>query len=65
MTDNNFILQQIICDWLFNISSLLFSFSQELNSKDEILPYYIIKVLGRFDGVPGFFVAGIFAASLG
>ncbi|XP_065221049.1 putative sodium-dependent multivitamin transporter [Planococcus citri] len=36
-----------------------------LQSKDEILPFYVMNVLGRYDGVPGFFVAGIFAASLG
>ncbi|XP_074025335.1 sodium-coupled monocarboxylate transporter 2 [Leptinotarsa decemlineata] len=37
----------------------------EITAADEILPYYVINILGRLKGVTGFFVAGIFAASLG
>lgn len=36
-----------------------------INGKDELLPFYIMKVLGHLKFVNGFFVAGIFAASLG
>lgn len=39
--------------------------SGEITSADEILPLYIITVMGHLKGVTGFFVAGIFAASLG
>uniref|UniRef100_A0A6P7F9A0 Sodium-coupled monocarboxylate transporter 2 n=1 Tax=Diabrotica virgifera virgifera TaxID=50390 RepID=A0A6P7F9A0_DIAVI len=37
----------------------------EISASDEILPYYIITVMGHMRGLTGFFVAGIFAASLG
>ncbi|XP_072389016.1 sodium-coupled monocarboxylate transporter 2-like isoform X1 [Diabrotica undecimpunctata] len=37
----------------------------EISATDEILPYYIITVMGHMRGLTGFFVAGIFAASLG
>lgn len=33
--------------------------------KDELLPFYIMDVFGHLNFVNGFFVAGIFAASLG
>lgn len=39
--------------------------SGEIGSADEILPLYIITVMGHIKGIAGFFVAGIFAASLG
>ncbi|CAG9823599.1 unnamed protein product [Phaedon cochleariae] len=39
--------------------------SGQITAADEILPYYIINVMGNMKGVTGFFVAGIFAASLG
>ncbi|XP_018569267.1 sodium-coupled monocarboxylate transporter 1-like isoform X2 [Anoplophora glabripennis] len=39
--------------------------SKEINASDEILPLYIITIMGHFKGLTGFFVAGMFAASLG
>ncbi|KAK5645805.1 hypothetical protein RI129_004269 [Pyrocoelia pectoralis] len=39
--------------------------SHEISSPDEILPLYVLSELGHMRGVTGFFVAGIFAASLG
>ncbi|KAJ8940079.1 hypothetical protein NQ314_010913 [Rhamnusium bicolor] len=39
--------------------------SKEVSSSDEILPLYIISIMGHLKGITGFFVAGIFAASLG
>lgn len=39
--------------------------SHEIAASDEILPLYIISELGHMKGITGFFVAGIFAASLG
>ncbi|XP_053625246.1 sodium-coupled monocarboxylate transporter 1 isoform X2 [Plodia interpunctella] len=34
-------------------------------ASDRLLPLYVVQQLGSARGVPGFFVAGIFAASLG
>ncbi|KRT80547.1 hypothetical protein AMK59_8462 [Oryctes borbonicus] len=34
-------------------------------ASDELLPLYVISELGHYKGITGFFVAGIFAASLG
>lgn len=34
-------------------------------ASDELLPLYVISELGHLKGITGFFVAGIFAASLG
>ncbi|CAH1113734.1 unnamed protein product [Psylliodes chrysocephalus] len=39
--------------------------SKQISASDEILPYYIINEMGHMKGLTGFFVAGIFAASLG
>ncbi|CAG9585478.1 unnamed protein product [Danaus chrysippus] len=39
--------------------------SGQINASDRLLPLYVVKQLGVYRGVPGFFVAGIFAASLG
>ncbi|KAK4878986.1 hypothetical protein RN001_007132 [Aquatica leii] len=39
--------------------------SKEITGSDEILPLYIMSELGHMRGITGFFVAGIFAASLG
>lgn len=39
--------------------------SKEITGSDEILPLYITTVMGHLKGLTGFFVAGIFAASLG
>ncbi|XP_028041678.1 sodium-coupled monocarboxylate transporter 2 [Bombyx mandarina] len=36
-----------------------------INGPDRLLPLYVVRDLGDSHGVPGFFVAGIFAASLG
>uniref|UniRef100_A0A8D8Z1A0 Sodium-coupled monocarboxylate transporter 1 n=1 Tax=Cacopsylla melanoneura TaxID=428564 RepID=A0A8D8Z1A0_9HEMI len=36
-----------------------------IRSSDQMLPLYVLNVLGKYTGIPGFFVAGIFAASLG
>uniref|UniRef100_A0A2H1VGN3 SFRICE_027227 n=1 Tax=Spodoptera frugiperda TaxID=7108 RepID=A0A2H1VGN3_SPOFR len=36
-----------------------------INASDRLLPLYVVKQLGGSRGIPGFFVAGIFAASLG
>ncbi|XP_072762052.1 sodium-coupled monocarboxylate transporter 1 [Anoplolepis gracilipes] len=36
-----------------------------ISEQDQILPLYVMNVLGSLRGMPGFFVAGIFAASLG
>lgn len=36
-----------------------------VGGKDELLPYYIMEVFGHLKFVNGFFVAGVFAASLG
>ncbi|XP_037303246.1 sodium-coupled monocarboxylate transporter 2 [Manduca sexta] len=36
-----------------------------INAADRLLPLYVMQQLGGIHGVPGFFVAGIFAASLG
>lgn len=39
--------------------------SGEIGGKDELLPFYIMDVFQQIPFVNGFFVAGIFAASLG
>ncbi|KAF5294064.1 hypothetical protein FQA39_LY13538 [Lamprigera yunnana] len=39
--------------------------SEKVTASDEILPFYILSELGYMKGITGFFVAGIFAASLG
>lgn len=36
-----------------------------INASDRLLPLYVVHELGTYHGIPGFFVAGIFAASLG
>ncbi|XP_045471431.1 sodium-coupled monocarboxylate transporter 1 [Harmonia axyridis] len=36
-----------------------------IGDSDELLPYYVITEMGHLKGIMGFFVAGIFAASLG
>ncbi|KAI4497491.1 hypothetical protein M0802_007502 [Mischocyttarus mexicanus] len=36
-----------------------------ISGSDQILPLYVMNFLGSLRGMPGFFVAGIFAASLG
>ncbi|XP_063378099.1 sodium-coupled monocarboxylate transporter 1-like [Cydia fagiglandana] len=39
--------------------------ARQINGSDRLLPLYVVQELGDARGVPGFFVAGIFAASLG
>ncbi|KAL3283630.1 hypothetical protein HHI36_006769 [Cryptolaemus montrouzieri] len=39
--------------------------SSKIEDPDELLPYYVITEMGHLKGITGFFVAGIFAASLG
>lgn len=36
-----------------------------ITAGDQLLPFYVMNFMGGLRGVPGFFVAGIFAASLG
>lgn len=36
-----------------------------ISGQDELLPLYVMNFMGSLRGMPGFFVAGIFAASLG
>ncbi|XP_077301945.1 sodium-coupled monocarboxylate transporter 2 [Arctopsyche grandis] len=36
-----------------------------ISASDQLLPLYVLNVMGHMKGVPGFFVAGVFAASLG
>lgn len=39
--------------------------SHVISATDQLLPLYVMNALGHLQGLPGFFVAGIFAASLG
>ncbi|RZC38845.1 SSF domain containing protein, partial [Asbolus verrucosus] len=39
--------------------------SGQISASDQILPLYVLSEMGHLKGVTGFFVAGIFAASLG
>lgn len=39
--------------------------AEVISASDRLLPLYVVRELGTARGVPGFFVAGIFAASLG
>lgn len=39
--------------------------AHDIEETDEMLPLYVISQMGHLKGVTGFFVAGIFAASLG
>ncbi|KAL0275797.1 UNVERIFIED_CONTAM: hypothetical protein PYX00_003542 [Menopon gallinae] len=39
--------------------------SGEIFASDELLPYFVMKSFSYLKGIPGFFVAGIFSASLG
>ncbi|XP_015763492.1 PREDICTED: sodium-coupled monocarboxylate transporter 1-like isoform X2 [Acropora digitifera] len=36
----------------------------EIHAGDEILPYFVIEVLGKFHGIPGVFVATLFCGTL-
>ncbi|XP_045519101.1 sodium-coupled monocarboxylate transporter 2 isoform X1 [Pieris brassicae] len=36
-----------------------------ISASDRLLPLYVVREFGKYPGIPGFFVAGIFAASLG
>ncbi|XP_043266592.1 sodium-coupled monocarboxylate transporter 1-like [Venturia canescens] len=37
----------------------------DITGMDQLLPLYVMNFMGQLKGMPGFFVAGIFAASLG
>ncbi|KAM7306191.1 sodium-coupled monocarboxylate transporter 1-like [Ixodes scapularis] len=37
---------------------------KQISTEDQLLPYFVMDVLGKLRGIPGLFVAGIFAASL-
>ncbi|KAJ9580889.1 hypothetical protein L9F63_023934, partial [Diploptera punctata] len=39
--------------------------TNRITQSDQLLPLYIMSEIGHLRGVPGYFVAGIFAASLG
>lgn len=39
--------------------------ADQITGQDQLLPLYVMNFMGSLRGVPGFFVAGIFAASLG
>ncbi|CAL7942187.1 unnamed protein product [Xylocopa violacea] len=39
--------------------------AKAISGHDQLLPLYVMTAMGNLRGVPGFFVAGIFAASLG
>ncbi|KAJ8688275.1 hypothetical protein QAD02_024070 [Eretmocerus hayati] len=39
--------------------------SGQIAGQDELLPFYVMSFMNKAKGVPGLFVAGIFAASLG
>ncbi|XP_077555160.1 sodium-coupled monocarboxylate transporter 1-like [Haemaphysalis longicornis] len=38
--------------------------AHQITTEDQLLPYFVMDVLGKMTGIPGLFVAGIFAASL-
>ncbi|XP_058806032.1 sodium-coupled monocarboxylate transporter 1 [Phymastichus coffea] len=39
--------------------------AKQITGQDQLLPLYVMNIMGAAKGVPGLFVAGIFAASLG
>ncbi|XP_054271258.1 sodium-coupled monocarboxylate transporter 1-like [Macrosteles quadrilineatus] len=39
--------------------------SKVISASDQLLPLFVMNTLGHLHGIPGLFVAGIFAASLG
>ncbi|KAH6938034.1 hypothetical protein HPB50_006529 [Hyalomma asiaticum] len=38
--------------------------TKKVSSPDQLLPLYVMDVLGRFTGIPGLFVSGIFSGAL-
>ncbi|CAH1395632.1 unnamed protein product [Nezara viridula] len=58
----NFYTGMILYDQYQNCDPLL---NQEISSSDELLPLYVMNIQGHLKGIPGLFVSGIFAASLG
>ncbi|CAH1113731.1 unnamed protein product [Psylliodes chrysocephalus] len=38
--------------------------SKQINTADQLMPYYVIETMGNIPGLTGLFVAGIFSASL-
>ncbi|XP_011310481.1 sodium-coupled monocarboxylate transporter 1 [Fopius arisanus] len=39
--------------------------ASQISGMDQLLPLYVMNFMGKYPGIPGLFVAGIFAASLG
>ncbi|XP_015123584.1 sodium-coupled monocarboxylate transporter 1 isoform X1 [Diachasma alloeum] len=39
--------------------------ASHISGMDQLLPLYVMNFMGEYPGIPGLFVAGIFAASLG
>ncbi|CAN7997030.1 unnamed protein product [Ixodes hexagonus] len=38
--------------------------TKKVNSSDQLLPLYVMDILGTFPGIPGLFVSGIFSGAL-
>ena len=38
--------------------------SQAIDKADQIVPFFVMDVLGNLPGLPGLFVAGIFSGAL-
>lgn len=65
----------LICVFLMNFYTGLMTFahyqhcdplkSGQISAIDQLLPFYVLDVFGKILFMPGLFVAGIFAASLG
>ncbi|PBC33280.1 Sodium-coupled monocarboxylate transporter [Apis cerana cerana] len=58
----NFLTGMILYDTYKDCDPLL---AGNITGQDQLLPLYVMNFMGNLKGVPGFFVAGIFAASLG
>ena len=43
---------------------LYYYFFKVINKADQILPFYVMDVLGDYPGLPGLFVAGILSGAL-
>lgn len=35
-----------------------------LQNDDQLFPFYVMQTVGKFRGIPGLFIAGIFGAAL-
>ena len=58
----NFMTGMVLYSIYKNCDPLL---AEQITGYDQLLPLYVMNHMGNLKGVPGFFVAGIFAASLG